>query len=235
MARVLGIDSSGDTISVALLENNSLLSESTTFLGDNSLRYLIPTIDHVLSVGQRKLHSIDLIAVTIGPGSWTGIRIGVETAKSIAYAINVPIVGVYSLDAFAVNIKFSRLPVYCVLDARRGNLIVCKFDCTGKLPILKDQHKVVSSENFIYNLREPSLIIGNGINILKTFPEWNPKNHIIGPEHLNIINGRSVCELGLNKFKEKGADKTLDLVPYYFQKSDAETQWEAKKLLSAGH
>lgn len=228
MARVLGIDTSSDTISVALLDNDTVLSESAIYAGDNSLKLLTPTIDYVLRATKIHLHDVDLISVVLGPGSWTGLRIGVETAKSISHALNIPIVGIYSLDALSANIQYARLPVWCALNARKGNVIISNFDCSGDYPIYKGKYQMVSIESFIDTIKEPSLIIGDGSEIIKKSPGWNSQTHILLPNYLNIINGRHVCLLGLNKFNMNGADNTLDLSPYYFQKTDAEIQWERR-------
>lgn len=202
-----------------------MLSEAMIYSGDNSLQFLTPLIEQVVKSANMALHDIEIISVVVGPGSWTGLRIGVETAKTLSHVLNIPIIGVYSLDVLSANLRYSNFPVWCALDARKGNVIVGQFDCSKMKPVSAGEFQLVSIKKFLEMIKSPSLIIGSANDLLKKSPWWNQQFHSTTPDFLNVISARNVCLLGLEKLLRNGADNTLQLVPFYFQKSEAETQW----------
>ena len=129
---ILTLESSSLSASVCITEDTKLLAQSFQNCGLTHSATLLPMIDHIMTSAQMTLADIDVIACVTGPGSFTGVRIGVSTAKGIADAKNIPCVGVSSLAGAAWNVAPLTDRLICpVMDARRGQLYNALFDYTG--------------------------------------------------------------------------------------------------------
>ena len=118
--KILGIDTSTPIGSVALIDGESLVAEHTLNIVKAHSSRLMPAIDSVLKWGDITADELDGCAVGIGPGSFTGIRIGIATIKSLCYALDKPIVGVSTLEAIAYNLRWTEGLICPILDARRN-------------------------------------------------------------------------------------------------------------------
>ena len=117
--KILAIDSSGLVATVAVLEDDELIAEYTVNYKKTHSETLLPMLDEIKSMINLDLSEIDAIAVTKGPGSFTGLRIGSATVKGLAYALNVPIISVPTVDALSMNLWGSDKLIVPVMDARR--------------------------------------------------------------------------------------------------------------------
>lgn len=120
--KILGIDTSTPIGSVALIDDNNLVAEHTLNIVQAHSSRLMPAINTVLKWSDITADNLDGCAVGIGPGSFTGIRIGVATIKSLCYALNKPIVGVSTLEAVAYNLRWTNGIICPLLDARRSEV-----------------------------------------------------------------------------------------------------------------
>ena len=120
--KILAIDSSGLVATVAVLEDDELIAEYTVNYKKTHSETLLPMLDEIKSMINLDLSEIDAIAVTKGPGSFTGLRIGSATVKGLAYALNVPIISVPTVDALSMNLWGSDKLIVPVMDARREQL-----------------------------------------------------------------------------------------------------------------
>lgn len=122
--KILAIECSAETASAAITEDRELLGVYTKNAGRTHSEKLLPMIDELLCSYSLKIDDLDLLACTAGPGSFTGIRIGVSTIKGLAFAKNKPCIGISSLEALAYG--FDSFPEECIIvpsiDARRGNV-----------------------------------------------------------------------------------------------------------------
>lgn len=139
--RILSLDAATKGLGVALTNGDKLLATACLNVGKTHSQRLIPLVNDLLQAGNLSLADIDLVAVTIGPGSFTGLRIGISSAKAIAYALGLPMVGVKTLDALAVNCVGSPNIICPILDARRNEVYYGVYE---------------SRENNIYNIEEIS-------------------------------------------------------------------------------
>ena len=148
--KILGLDSSGIVASVAVVEDDVLIAEYTVNYKKTHSQTLLPMLDEISKMTELELESIDAIAVAAGPGSFTGIRIGVATVKALAYALGKKVLGVTSFDSLAYNVSDGRKKL-AVIDARHGNFYVCGYGATGKIElsprfITLDELKKLSEE-----------------------------------------------------------------------------------------
>lgn len=159
--KLLVIDTSTNSCSVALTENGRLSAEWLVNPESTHSTALIRSLDLVLESAGVDLAAIDAFGVTLGPGSFTGLRVGIATVKGLSLATGAPVVGFSSLAMLAMNLPFAAFPVCPMLDARKNEVYAALYRC-GELPetILGDC--VVSPNDFLDRIREPTLFVGSG-------------------------------------------------------------------------
>ena len=133
--RILAIESSAVTASVAIITDSTVTAEYTITYKKTHSQTLLPMIDEICRMTETRPDSFDLIAVSVGPGSFTGLRIGVATGKGIALANNIPMVAVPTLKAMAYNLSMTDKLICPVMDARRDHVYggVFHFNSQGEL------------------------------------------------------------------------------------------------------
>lgn len=162
MAILLHIDTATEICSVALSHNDQLISYIDLDEGYSHSEKLLPTLQKLLAAEQLTLNQIDCFSLAIGPGSYTGLRIGTATVKGLAYALNKPVVTANSLRALYFHPEAQQLSgtVIPLIDARRMEVYTEFYTPTGE--ILKPVHSHILKSNDFTNLPRPVFLIGNG-------------------------------------------------------------------------
>ncbi len=226
---VLGIDTSGDRIALGLSRDGKLLEESSKSAQNAYLGSVLPMIDHVLKNFSLDMRDIDLFSVLLGPGSWTGIRIGVTMMKTMAQALDKPVVGLCSLDVLAYNMRFTDHPVYPLVDAARDRVYYAGYDCKGIHPHRFEDYRTENIQDFLDNIKHPAVLLGDGVHKYRKIIESSCRDSImVVTGETGGTRGACVIEAGPRKFEESGPDDVLSLAPLYLQKSDAERVWDKK-------
>lgn len=214
--KVLGIETSTDIGGVALVEDGVLRGEWTWNLPRSHSLRLIPAIEGLLSVTGWPPEELEAIAVGIGPGSFTGLRIGLATAKGLALALGRPVVGIMSLDAIIYGLPS---PDYlCTLvDAKRGELFVAFYRRGERV----GPPEVLTPEGVVSKLREkPALLVGEGALLYRDLFEDIPGVEVF-PQPL-YPRASAVALLGAKRLQQGQRDDPTSLVPLYLRPSDAE-------------
>ncbi len=161
--RILGIDSSTPGCSIALLNNDTIVAEQIGDPRPSYSKYLLQMVDQVLTEGKSRLDDVDGFAVTIGPGSFTGLRIGVSLLKGFVLATEKPFVGINSLEALARTLDSPKHPICTVLDARKSEVYAAVFESQkeGLHPLI--QESALSPEALCEKIEVPTLFIGGGV------------------------------------------------------------------------
>jgi tRNA threonylcarbamoyladenosine biosynthesis protein TsaB len=223
---VLGINTSSKVGSVALTDDQQLLGESALQIGEACLRNLLALIDYLLSESRLTIKDVDLFSVVLGPGSWSSLRVGVTTAKSLAHTCNKPILGVTTTDVLAHNLRYTDKLVYSVISARKGPVFYAGYDCAGAAPRRITDYRFVAWNTLFDELSSPSVVLlddslrEQGLAL----PEHD-RAITIGARSLCYIRPSFVNEAALHRFAQSGADDTLSLAPLYFQETLAESKW----------
>lgn len=234
--RVLGLDTSTDTGGVALIEGNRLTGEYTLNLQRTThSERLLPTVERVLAdAGFGPEEKPDGIAVALGPGSFTGVRIGVVTAKAFSFAWQVPVVGVLTLEALAYQMS-GTTPFACpLMDARNGNVFTAVYDVRGPVPTPLLEPALRDAAAWFASLGEALpegdiVFGGDGL-----FSYWAHIERLVGsrarrvPVGFEVLRSGAVAMLGAEKLARGEADDAGSLVPVYLRKSEAERKWEAR-------
>lgn len=223
----LAFESSARPASVALMEDDSLISQYTQCSALTHSRTLLPMAEDLLRNAEYTLQDIDQFAVAIGPGSFTGIRIGISTVKGLAWATDKPCVGVSTLEAMAWNGTAQNDLVCCVMDARRNQVYNALFEIKDGVPYRVCEDRAISLEDLSSHCRElskPFFLIGDGSAITYEYFISAGIPCRIAPENLRWQNAYGVAMAA----KNHPPVHVDELLPSYLRLSQAERERQAR-------
>ena len=226
---ILAVDTATRSCSVAICQDHGLMAESTIFRRQTHSRHLLEMIHHVLALAGLDLNEIDAFSVTRGPGSFTGLRIGLSCVKGLAYATGKPVISVSSLEALA-NQAFmnhctnSSLHIYPVIDARKKEVYFAGFKQQKSVILKIIPESVLPPEKLPLHREDgPCLFIGDGALLYKDLlTRLALSGSIFVPPQHNYIRAHTIALLGLDHLKKDKPDDLSTLAPEYIRKSDAE-------------
>jgi tRNA threonylcarbamoyladenosine biosynthesis protein TsaB len=223
--RILAIETVGTTGSLAALEDHAIVAERPLSDERRSAQSLVPGIADLLAEVGWRPRDVDLVAVASGPGSFTGLRIGVTTAKTFAYATACQVIGVHTLSAIAAHAPLSLERICVVLDAQRNELFVADFERSESEWSGEESTRLIADETWLATLAPGSIVSGPGLTKLRERLNadvtvldaglWSPRAATIGL-------------LGYRAFARGRRDSAFDLVPKYYRRTAAEEQWEQR-------
>lgn len=225
---VLAIDTSTNVLGVGIVSEEKVIGEYITNIKRNHSTRVLPAIDYLLNDCGLHIKDINKIVVANGPGSYTGLRIGITIGKTLAWTLNVPISGVSTLQLIAANGKYFEGVISPLIDARRGNIYtgLYKYSDGRWSSVLNDRH--ISSVEWakkLKNFNENILFIGENISTHRTAFETELKGKVsFSPVTLN--NPRP-GELGLIGMDLPEMD-IHSFVPNYLRLAEAEAKWREK-------
>lgn len=222
----LGIDTSHTPLAVAVVKDDQVLAEYKSSLKITHSIGTMPAIEELLKKADIKPNEIDAITVANGPGSYTGVRIGVTIGKTLAWTLNIPIVSVSSLQVLAGNVPFFSGVVCSIMDARRGNVF------TGiymNEEVVKEAH--MSLTELLQTLDEmgqPVLFVGMDVSI-----HWEQIKEVLGDkvQRVNAAFNLPSAAVLIELAKKQEASDVHTTVPEYLRVTEAEANWmkEQKK------
>lgn len=233
---ILGIDTSSIVATAALLSEEKLICEHIINNEKNHSQKMMGVIDGVMSDSGMDLNMVDAIAVAKGPGSFTGIRIGMACAQGIAHALNKPIIGVNTLDGLGYNFMNSTSLLCPVIDAQRKEVYTCLFKWNkGEMIRLWDykMERVEKLADALASLKSDIIIMGDGIYLIEEHIEElkadNPQLSIkISHPAFLMPRASSIAAVGLKEYKMGRVDSCFSVKPFYIRKSNAEEKWEER-------
>ena len=219
--KILGIDTSTPIGSIALMDGDTLVAEHTLNIVQAHSSRLMPAIDSVLKWGNITVAALDGCAVGIGPGSFTGIRIGVATIKSVCYALDTPIVGVSTLEAIAYNLRSTNGIICPLLDARRSEIYGTVFHggtewkrlsedlCLSIDAFLDRLNTDVPANGTLNFVGDGLLTYGDAVR-----DRLGARAHF-APPIFNVPRGATIAHLGAQRLQHGARDSYWTLVPNY--------------------
>jgi tRNA threonylcarbamoyladenosine biosynthesis protein TsaB len=220
---ILALSTSTLQFGLALLEEDgNVRAEYFLSKGKGNFGGLMPALDFLLTSSKSDIHNLEGIIVAIGPGSFTGLRVGLSTAKGLSHGLDVPIIGVPSLEALASQLSYSGFPVIPVLYSRKYEFFAARF-------IYNDDHALVRNredaclkvEDLSSLCKEPTLFIGNDFagqgSLIK---ERLGPRAVLAPAHLWSPRASAVGILGLKRFHAHDFDDSQQLSPIYMRPPD---------------
>ncbi|MBQ9828391.1 MAG: tRNA (adenosine(37)-N6)-threonylcarbamoyltransferase complex dimerization subunit type 1 TsaB [Lachnospiraceae bacterium] len=230
--KLLAIESSGLTAGCAVIEDGRLLGEYDTNFKKTHSETLLPMTEALLNMLEIKPSDIDAIGLSKGPGSFTGLRIGIATVKGLAMALDIPVVPVPTTAGIAYNL-FGTSGLICpIMDARRSQVYTGLYRFEGeKLVKVRDQMAVSVDElcTSLNGLGEPVTFLGDGIDVYRgRIEDLMTNGFSFAPCHLRYQRAAAMGMLAYEYYKEGLSIKGDDLVPEYLRLSQAERELKEK-------
>ena len=225
--KILALESSATACSVALCEDERLIAQTSQNNGLTHSRTLMPMVDSLLTQCGQSLADVDIIAVAAGPGSFTGLRIGVSTAKGLAWAGEKPCAPCSTLESMAWQLAHVDGIIIAAMDARRNQVYNALFRANdGVLERLSPDRAIglAELENEIKKLNEPKILVGDGAQLC--YNEWQDrmKDLRLAPVHLRTQTAWGVARVALELIREDKLVGGEQLVPVYHRLSQAERE-----------
>lgn len=235
--KILALDSSGLVASVAVVEDDTLIAENTIHYKKTHSQTLLPMLQSVKEMIELDLESIDAIAISAGPGSFTGLRIGSATAKGLGLALNKPIIEVPTLAGLAYNLYGTTQLICPIMDARRNQVYTGIYAFVGQdnpglnncyqLQVMKEQSAVDISNivEILNSMGREVIFLGDGVPVFKeTIKETLQVPFCFAPAHCNRQRASSVAALAEIYFQEGRYVNARDHQPEYLRLSQAERE-----------
>src|SRR6056297_1068147 len=234
---ILGIDSSTEMAGISLLDNDKIIAEINLALYRRHSERLLPNIAHLFKESDYNIREIDGIAVTIGPGSFTGLRIALSTVKGFAQALKIPVVGISTLEVLAYNYKNVIGLLVPMIDARRERVYTALFDNYEKEEDFNKKRswndttlsleELMAEIKLIDSIDEKKVcFIGNGVNSYRDIIKETDINYEFVSPSFNNPRGALVAELGKNYFEAGISHRVEELKPNYLKKPQAEINFK---------
>ncbi len=235
--KILAIDTSSKICGVTIVENEKVLIK---LINDDEKTHsvkLMPMIDKAFKDTNLSLDDISLLACCIGPGSFTGVRIGIATIKAFSDVKNIPVVGITSLESLAYNVKQISKPtslICSLIDAKNENVYCGLYNFSNNFNyanIFAENIDITISKisNIINEKQFTDIIfVGDGSKIYKEKLENSFKNSIFATENYDVQNIISIANIAFNKYNNGEYGNSSSLSPIYLKKSQAEREFEEK-------
>jgi len=227
--KVLGIDTSTSCGSVGLIDNGEVVSDYLLNIPVTHSERLLGAIELVLKEARCPIENLDGWAVSLGPGSFTGLRIGVSTVKGLAFATGKPVAGVSALDVLASQTSPTSHLICPILDARKKEVYTAfyRYEEGDSLKRLSP-YRAIHPEDFINEIKEPTIFLGEGV---KTYGDFLrkalPSLTIFPTSTLHVPHGSMVAKLGSELLKKGDCLELSTFAPIYVRPSEAELKWQA--------
>jgi len=223
----LGLDTSGKRAHLAVVDGSGTLVVRSSDPSRKHSETLLAILREALGEAEMTPRDINLIAVGLGPGAWTGLRMGITTAKALAYALRLPIVGISSLETVAAGVEGFVGRLLVVVDARRGEAYGEIFeidrggDVRGNGVVFTfspgEAHRVIPSD---------CALVGDGVSLFSD--EFLAERRVLSGRYENP-DAAVLCRRAIARFEERGGDRSHEVVPIYVRRSDAEINREKKE------
>lgn len=223
--KILALETSAKAVSAAITDNGRILAAGFQDTGLTHSRTLMPIVEHLLKNAEIALADVDAIAVAAGPGSFTGIRIGVSAAKGLAFAADKPVIGVSTLAAMARNTAFADGLIVCAMDARRSQIYNALFAVSGGTLTRLTPDRAIALAELSEELQgdpRPKTVVGDGTQLCAQALADHGISHRLAPAHLVMQNAISVALEAEALAAHGGLVSAQALEPVYLRPPQAE-------------
>lgn len=229
--KILSIETSTMLGGVAVMDQEEgLIAETRLNVKTTHSERLMSVVHQTLSQSELSLEDIDVFSVAAGPGSFTGLRIGLSTVKGLSYATGKPFVTVPTLEAFAWNFAHCPYPVCLMLDARKSEVYaaVFKWEHAGFARVVEEMS--IRPEDLLRQLQGPVLFAGEGVTLYKdVIAELMGERAVVASPEKMVPSPANVALLGMEKALRGEFTDASQAVPFYIRKSEAEVKWQGKR------
>ena len=229
--KILAVDTSATAASVAVAEENKLIGEFSINTALTHSQTLMPMVDELLKNTGLSVNDIDAVAVNAGPGSFTGVRIGVAAVKGIAFPKNLPCVSVSTLESMAYNMLGNDCIVCSVMDARCSQVYNALFRVKGCTVTRMTDDRALSLtdlKNELRNINEKVVLAGDGAVLCSKFLGEELENIMLAPFNNRIQTASSVAYAAFEKINNGETVKADELMPVYLRLPQAQRELNKK-------
>ncbi len=229
--KILAVDTSATAASVAVAEENKLIGEFSINTALTHSQTLIPMVDELLKNTGLSVNDMDAVAVNAGPGSFTGVRIGVAAVKGIAFPKNLPCVSVSTLESMAYNMLGNDCIVCSVMDARCSQVYNALFRVKGCTVTRMTDDRALSLtdlKNELQNINEKVVLVGDGAVLCSKFLGEELENIMLAPFNNRIQTASSVAYAAFEKINNGETVKADELMPVYLRLPQAQRELNKK-------
>lgn len=221
---ILAVENSGMCGSIALVSGSHCIAEQSLLSKLTHSKRLLVTLERVMAECQVTWEQIDAIAISLGPGSFTGLRIGLSTVKGLALATSIPLIGVPTLDGLASQFTFTAMPVCPILDARKNEVYTALYQTDENgLMQRRSEYLVIPAVELAEQITEPTVFAGDGITVHgDLLREKLGDLAVFAPEQLYFAKASSIGFLALSRWQKKEFLDPAGCIPLYVRASDAE-------------
>jgi len=232
---ILVLDTSTERAAIGLSTRTGGQYTASTAAARRHGRDLIPRLGAILAEAGLSPRDVDLFAVGLGPGSYTGLRVGLAAAKTLAYATGAPIVGLDSMEVVGRNAPASAVRISVVADAQRSEVYVAEFvRAAPEAPLVETRGSRIEPLSVWLARLEPGvLVLGPGLDSPR-IRDAVPPELVTSDVELNYPDGRRLIELARDAWASGRRDNPWLLEPRYLRKSSAEEQWDLKEKNEGG-
>ncbi|MBW1888404.1 MAG: tRNA (adenosine(37)-N6)-threonylcarbamoyltransferase complex dimerization subunit type 1 TsaB [Deltaproteobacteria bacterium] len=220
---ILAINTSTTQFGLALLkEDETVVAEYLISPGSKNFKNFMPSIHSFLTTSKVDIQDLEAIIVAIGPGSFTGLRVGLATAKGIAQGLQIPIIGVPTLEAMASQLPFTTYPICPMIDSRKEEVFAALFRWGENHKMIEIKEDIsLKILNLTSIINDTTLFIGNNFShqghmVKKIFGH----KALLAPAHLWTLRASAIGSLGMKRLLENNFDDLQDLVPAYLRPPD---------------
>ena len=215
---LLAIDTSTDNVSIALIQDSRLLTELTWHCKQNHSVELLPRLNQLLEWAKLDIKSLTGVVVARGPGSFNGLRVGVTTAKGLAFSLNIPVVGISTLEATAYQFAETALPVCAISNAGRGEIAAALFQQKGNDWLRLSEEHITTVETLCSEIAEKTVFCGEYVPIIASrLKETLGDKAVIPPTAALIRRAAFLAELGEKRLDAGNYDNPATLQPLYLR------------------
>ncbi|EHQ87771.1 tRNA (adenosine(37)-N6)-threonylcarbamoyltransferase complex dimerization subunit type 1 TsaB [Desulfosporosinus youngiae] len=231
--KYLTIDTTTKVTAVALAEDGKLIGEGFLHTTKTHSERIIPMLEQLITAAAWTLQELDMIGVVCGPGSFTGIRIGIATAQGLAQVLNIPLISVVSLDALAWAGKERMEDVVPILDARKNEWYTARYHWMPGMekPECLTMPQAMSTGQwleYLWGLDRSICFVGDAaVKAKKRIEEVLGERAVILPEYISLPRGAYAVRAVWQKWQETGRGEQVE--PYYIRFSEAEVNWAKKE------
>lgn len=233
--RILALETATLQGSVALMENETLIAEYSLNIRATHSERLLPAVSTALKDARWTLPDLDGLAISIGPGSFTGLRIGLSSIKGLSFATNLPIVAVPTLEAMAYQHWPGTARICPCLDARKKEIYTAFYSSNETGLVEHISPRAAEPRLFFEQLQAheqaPVLFLGDGAKVYRhLIDEFFADQALFAPPYASHPRAATVAFLGLRKLHNHQTEDVINLEPVYLRQSEAEIKWQQKQL-----
>ncbi len=231
--KLLALDSSSIVATAALVEEEKVIGEIIINHKKNHSEKLMPIIDELLDEVEVQIEDVDAFGVCIGPGSFTGIRIGISTAKALAQVGNKPLIGISTLEGLVFNLPYCKGVICPILDAQRDQIYTALYKWEGNQLFSIEEDQAIGAKEWIDKIKDRNEhihLVGDGVTKFAPLFQEKLKDKVsIAPPTVRMPRASSIAALAMEKIQRGEITEYKEVAPNYIRKSQAEQNLKLKR------